>query len=193
MSWRVKGTLFRDYVRTIRAHKEVHWLAHFRLEDLPYLSEHIDGNAWYPMETFERMGLAILKLVADCDLQTVRMFGRSQVDWLLPKHLELLVAGDPVATISHFQQHRQSFFDFPALEVVDIAAYRALVSISFRMSPDAEQAACVQTLGFLERLMELATQQPPKAQFLSEAWKGSSRTVLEVCWKQPANPSSRLS
>lgn len=183
MSWRVKGTLFRDYVRTIRAHKQVHWLEHFRLEDLPYLTDHIDGNAWYPMETFERMGMAILKLVANRDLERVREFGRAQVDWLLPKHVDLLVTKDAVATIIQFQRHRQGFFDFPALEVVDVAASRALVSVSYRMSPEAEQAACIQTLGFLERLIELATSQPPKAQFLTEAWKGGARTLLEVVWK----------
>ena len=184
LSWRVKGKLFLDYVKTMRAHKNVSWTDHIHSEDLRYLSEQIDQDAWYPMEAYERMGLAIFKLIADGDLNKVRNFGGMSVDWLTPQMNDLLVAGDNPATVRRFQQYRQSFFDFPALEVVDLQADRALLSLAFRMSPAAEQAACIQTQGFLVRLLERVEATPPESQFLSKAWEGDARTLLELRWQK---------
>ena len=57
---RVKGTLFVDYVRMLRSRREMDWSKHLTAVDLGYLVQRIDPDGWYPMETFERMGLAIL-------------------------------------------------------------------------------------------------------------------------------------
>jgi hypothetical protein len=182
MNRRVKGTLFRDYVRTIRAHKDVHWLELFHLEDLPYLADRVDPEAWYPMATFERMGLAILKLVANNDWRQVQAFGSASVDWILNKHGDLLVVGDPSATVDRFQRERQSFFDFPAITVTELGREQAVIALSYGMSPLAEEAACVQTLGFFLRLVEKAGGRGAQAEFSSKAWGGDACTSLRLNW-----------
>ena len=112
------GTLFVDYVRMLRARKDIDWAKYFTPSDLPYLTQRIAPDAWYPMETFERMGLAILDLIAQKELETVKAFGAASVDWLAEQHPALLEKGDPRESIMRFQVLRQSFFDFPALEVL---------------------------------------------------------------------------
>ncbi len=71
-----------DYVRMLRARTDVDWSKLLRPIDLGYLVQRIDSAAWYPMETFERMGIAILAAIAQGQLDPVRMFGRASVDWL---------------------------------------------------------------------------------------------------------------
>ena len=64
----VKGTLFVDYVRMLRAKKGVDWSRWLAPHDLEMLRTQIEPEAWYPMSTFERMGLAILAEVAQGNL-----------------------------------------------------------------------------------------------------------------------------
>ena len=72
----VRGVLFLDYVRMLKAHKGVEWDAILAPEDAPYLKQQIDTTAWYPMSTFERMGNAILKFVAGDKMLPVQLWGR---------------------------------------------------------------------------------------------------------------------
>ena len=64
MARSVKGVLFADYVRMLRAHRDESWAEYLGRRS----SRHIDPDGWYPMETFERLGIAILKTVANEDL-----------------------------------------------------------------------------------------------------------------------------
>ena len=75
---RVKGTLFVDYVRMLRSRKDVDWSRHLRPEDLAFLGERVRHDAWYPMDSFERMGLAILAEISS-DMQIVQAWGRAQI------------------------------------------------------------------------------------------------------------------
>jgi hypothetical protein len=58
----VKGTLFA--ATSACAHKQTAWDAYLTLSDLFFLTERIDAAAWYPMDFFERLGLAILAEIA---------------------------------------------------------------------------------------------------------------------------------
>ncbi|HEV7554896.1 MAG TPA: hypothetical protein VGO00_05525, partial [Kofleriaceae bacterium] len=58
---RVRGVLFRDYVRMLRVVKHPELRAGLLTDDVALLDSKIDPEAWYPMETFERFGNAILK------------------------------------------------------------------------------------------------------------------------------------
>ena len=177
------GTLFVDYVRMLRARKDVDWAKYFSPDDLPYLTARIKPDAWYPMSTFERMGLAILDVVAHKDLETVKAFGAASVDWLAEQHPMLLEKGDPRESVMRFQVLRQSFFDFPALEVLGVSDTDAQLGIAYQMGPTAEEAAAVQTMGFFTRLLELAGAKNEEAKFTSRAWANEPSTVLELTWE----------
>jgi hypothetical protein len=88
---RVKGILFVDYVRMLRAHKGVDWAERLPAEDLPYLHRSIHPGSWYPMDTFERMGNQILQLVARGDL-TSTYFDFDALDVMMLHDEEALIA-----------------------------------------------------------------------------------------------------
>jgi hypothetical protein len=77
MPGHVKGVLFADYVRMLRAHRGRTLSEFLPLSDLAYLDQNIDLDAWYEMESFERLGLAIFEAIAVGDLGLVR-------DWAAP-------------------------------------------------------------------------------------------------------------
>jgi hypothetical protein len=190
----VKGTLFVDYVRMLRGRSDIDWSRRLKPVDLGYLVQRIDRAAWYPMETFERMGLAILADIAQGDFDTVRSFGRASIDWLSQTHEDLVAPGDPRDTMMRFQVLRQSFFDYRALEIGSISDGEASIVVAYGMGPRAEEAASWQTLGFFERLLELAGATHVNAWFASQAWTGDLVTTLELRWDQSpvsSNPVGR--
>jgi hypothetical protein len=81
-----------------------------------------------------------------------------------------------------FQVLRRSFFDYSALEIGSICDGEASILVSYEMGPRAEEAACWQTLGFLERLLERAGAHEVRASFASRAWTGDLVTKIQLQW-----------
>jgi hypothetical protein len=181
----VKGILFLDYVRMLKAHKGVDWAAHLHADDLPWLKAHIDPVAWYPMATFERMGNAILRFVAGGQLFPVQLWGRYSASQLKAAHPMLLEPNDPVETLNRFRVLRETFFDFPALELLLLHDGEAQIVIRYHMGMPAEEAAAYQTMGFFEGLLELAGAKEITGRFRERSWDGDPRTRLDLKWVGP--------
>jgi hypothetical protein len=179
---RVKGALFVDYVRMMRSSKGVDWSTYLAGGDEQYLEGLIDPNAWYPMGTFERMGLAILREVAQGNLVLVRAFGRDQLEGMTLRHPELVAPGDPRDSLMRFQVLQNTFFDYPAVEILRVSDGQAAVSVRYGMGQVAEEAASLQAMGFFERLIELSGGADVQAWFSAQSWKGAARTVIELRW-----------
>ncbi|HZU85698.1 MAG TPA: hypothetical protein VE987_22380 [Polyangiaceae bacterium] len=184
----VRGRLFVDYVRMLRAFKGGDWTKHLTPRDLDHLVMRIDPQAWYPMDTFERMGLAILAEIQP-DLETIRAWGRMQVDALCAQDPSPLVPDDAIETLMRFRVLRASFFDYAALDVPELTHGEATLVVSYAMSPHAEEAASWQTVGFFERLLELAGARDVVASFTSKAWDGDLVTTVRLTWVGPGQPT----
>jgi len=179
---RVKGALFVDYVRMIRAHKAVDWSRQLSVEDRRFLDVRIEPQLWYPMATFERMGLAILDELGRGDPMSAQAWGRYSTELLALDHPDLLVAGDPRESLMRFQVMRGSFFDFPAVSVGEITDHAARIEIRYGMGVRAEQAACHQTIGFFLQLLKLVGAEDPRAVFEKRSWEGDAATVVALSW-----------
>jgi hypothetical protein len=181
----VKGVLFLDYIRMLKAHKGVDWTKELLSSDLRYLDMQINVEGWYPMETFERMGNLILRFVANGELLPVRLWGRFSAAQMRTATPMLLAPGDPVETLHRFKVMRATFFDFAALEILMLTAEEAQIEIRYHMGMPAEEAAAVQTMGFFEGLLELAGAKDIHAAFREKSWANQGRTVLALRWSEP--------
>jgi hypothetical protein len=178
----VRGILFLDYVRMIKAHKTVDWAKHLPAEDILYIGDRIDPNGWYPMASFERMGNAILAQVAGGQLHAVHHWGKLSAAMLHAAHPMLLEKGDPVETLRRFRVQRATYFDFEALEVPMLHDGEAQIVIHYYMGMPAEEAASLQTQGFFEGLLQLASARNVTSVFREKSWEGSPRTLLDLRW-----------
>lgn len=174
--------LFADYVRMIRAHKDVEWSRHFEPVDLEYVNSRIELDAWYPMATFERLGNAILKEVAGGEVESARFWGRASVHHLRLLDSHLVVEGDPLETLMRFRVLRSTYFDFEALHVREATLGHARIEVQYFMGPMAEEAASWQTLGFFEQLLTVAGAEGIEARWLERSWAGDERTVMALDW-----------
>ncbi|CAN5689975.1 hypothetical protein BH11MYX1_BH11MYX1_19970 [soil metagenome] len=182
----VKGILFLDYVRMVRANRAIEWHVWLDPGDLHYvLEDTIDPTGWYPMETFERVGNAILEHVGMSELARVELWGRRSATQLVAASPMLLAQGDPVESINRFRVLRQTFVDFDALDVPLLHPGAAQLVPRFRMGRVAEQAACFQMLGFFAGLIEHAGGADVDAKFRQRSWDGDPQTRLDLSWTSP--------
>jgi hypothetical protein len=184
----VRGILFLDYVRMLKAQKSVDWSKHLPAEDVAYLNARIDKDAWYPMESFERMGNAILGTVAGGQLVGVHHWGRLSASVLRAAFPMLLAPDDPVESVNRFRVLRATYFDFDSIEVTMLHEGEAQLVIHYYMGMPAEEAASVQTQGFFEGLLELAGAKDIRSTFREKSWAGDPRTLLDLKWRGPLDP-----
>jgi hypothetical protein len=189
MPGHVKGVLFADYVRMLRAYRGRSIQEYLEPEDLAYLDQEIDLEAWYPMESFERLGLAIFQAIAEGDLGLVRDWGRASVARVVGAHQQVVVPRDPRDSLMRFFVLRRSFFDYDALSMLQLTDESASIGIEYGMSPAAERAASVQTMGFFEGLIGLAGGRDVHAEFIESSWRGDRQTIVGFTW-QPAAAQS---
>jgi hypothetical protein len=185
LSRNVKGVLFLDYVRMLRRSHATDWSQVLAPEDIVYLVARIESDKWYPMESFERLGNAILEHIANGEVQAARLWGRMSVDTLLVTAPNLLSPRDPLETLMRFRVFRSTFFDFEALAVPTLVDDHAEIVIAYGMGAMAEEAASYQTMGFFERLIELASATHIDAHFKARSWAGDARTLLALRWDPP--------
>ena len=154
MSRQVRGILFLDYVRMLRRYQVAERAkAHLLPDEARILTDRVDPTAWYSMETFERLGLAILHEIVLDEVDVIRLWGRSQLPNLLAFFPALATAAGPSEAVVRLSSFIQSLFDFACLSVERVDDVSTSVFVNYGMSPAAEEAAVRQTMGFFEELI----------------------------------------
>jgi len=184
---KVKGGLFVDYVRMLKKKKGVDWSKYLLPRDLLFLEQQILPSEWYPYETFERMGVAVLQEVAAGNLEAVLAFGQVSLDEMARAFSNLVCKGDPRESLMRFEVLRNSFFNFNAVTIETISAYYAKLRIEYSMSRIAEEAASHQAAGFFIQLLRLSGAKEIEYRFASKSWAGDPTTILELKWKEIGN------
>jgi CheY-like chemotaxis protein len=180
----VRGILFLDYVRMLRRSGSSQLSRYLNPEDLELLTRQVDIAEWYPMATFERFGLAILGEVVGSEVDSIRLWGRSQIPQILSFFPELRAEGDPRDTVIRFGNLLLSLFDYPAVTVETVDDESAVIRIGYGMGPAAEEAASWQTLGFFEALVEGSGGEQARGEFTVASWKTPGKpTSLLLRWK----------
>jgi CheY-like chemotaxis protein len=150
----VRGILFIDYVRMLRRYgASDRARASLPPDEAFYLSTRLDPEAWYPMEAFQRLGLALLAEVVGPELRVIRLWGRSQVATLVGFLPELGSAPGPGEAVTLLSTFVQGLFDFPCVVVERVEREQAEVRLDFGMGGPAEAAARLQAQGVFEELV----------------------------------------
>jgi hypothetical protein len=183
MAKNVKGVIFLDYARMIKKHKHLDWDKHLEPEDREILSQMILPSQWYPLESYQRMGLAVFHEFAKGDVETVRAWGRTSMDEMLKVYKTLVEEGEPLRTIEKFKILRSRFFDFEGIEIEPRPGNRVHIKVDLAFEGVAEEAYALQTLGGFERLLELSGAKEIRYQFLKKAWEGDGETVIDLSWE----------
>jgi len=80
-------------------------------EDWEIINGQILPSAWYPYENGRRIGFAVFKEIAQSNLETVRSFGRFSGKNFLEVYANVLVKGDPGASVEKLSVLNRTFSD----------------------------------------------------------------------------------
>jgi hypothetical protein len=153
--------------------------------DVGYVVHRVDPEGWYPMDTFERLGLVILSQVEGASLDAVRLWGSFSANEFARAHPELIAPGDPAESLMRLRVLRATLFDFPAFEIDLLEHVQARIAMRYHMGRTAEEAACIQTMGFCEGVLALAGARAIQASWLQCSWLGTERTLIGLKWCSP--------
>lgn len=182
----VRGVLYVDYVRMLRRQMPA-WRETLSPEDVALVGARIDVDAWYPMSSFERLGLAILDHVVGGEVDSIRLWGRQQVQAVLAFLPALRVDDDPRDAIMRFQAFFSSLFDFEAVVLDAVDDEEALIRVTYGMVARAEEAATWQTVGFYEELVAASGGREATGRLRSRSWlPGEPATTFAVTWTMAA-------
>lgn len=184
----MRGVLYVDYVRMIRRQLPA-WRSTLDPACVAALDRIVDVDGWYPMEDFERLGLAILDHVVGGEHDSIRLWGRQTVQALLG-FLPDLQASAPDEAVRRMQPYLSSLFDFPVMSLESVGAAGAVLRVSYFMGPRAEEAATWQAIGFFEELVVASGGRAASGSLLTRAWSGAPSTTFAITWSTTA-PSPR--
>ncbi|HEX4337869.1 MAG TPA: hypothetical protein VH062_18295 [Polyangiaceae bacterium] len=166
----------------IRRRKNVDWEGILPPEDVIYVWQQIRPDEWYPMSTFERLGIAILDHLEGATLDAVRLWGRFSAQQFDTGPDHMIVPGEPLESLMRLRVARRSMFDFHAFDIPMLTAGHAKVAMTYHMAPKAEEAACYQTMGFCEGVVSLSGGLNVRAEFQDRAWDGAPKTIFDLEW-----------
>ena len=127
----LKGTVILDLVKIIRALKDLPWDEYLQPEDWEIINSMALPTAWYPIESYMRMGLAVFKLAAGGSEEAVRQFGRQAMQGLFNgPYRPFLDKGDPHQAVGKFIELRRSLFNFSRMEAEKVSENSLRMTIS---------------------------------------------------------------
>ena len=181
----IKGSLIIDYVKMIRANPQLPWAEHLRPEDLELLKQMILPSSWYPMEVFQRIGMATFKLVAKENYAIIRAYGRAVSDRANAENPGLVVKGRARDTLRKYREFQNRLYSFKAADTEDLGPQHLLIHILTVPGEEAEAKLIVEiTSGTVERMIELSGGRNIQVKPIEAVWQGAKQNTLEVTWEE---------
>jgi hypothetical protein len=180
----VKGSLLVDFVKMIRATPDLPWADHLPAEDLELVNQMILPASWYPLESFQRIGLAVFKLVAKENYDMLRAYGRSQADKLHQENPGMVSQGRPGDTLEKQRVIQQRFYSFDLTESEDVGPGHIIVHIYTNPEEVGVKMMIEINSGQVERLIELSGGTNIEVKLIEAVWEGADRSSLEVKWEE---------
>lgn len=180
----VKGSLLIDFVKMIRGNPDLPWSEHMLPEDMDLVNQMILPASWYPMESFQRIGIAIFKLVAKEDYGLLRFYGRSMADKFNEELPGLVCEGRPADTLNKQGLIQQRLYSFDVAQTEDVGPCHMIVHIYTTPEEVAAKQMIEINSGLVERLLELSGATNIRVKLVEAVWEGAEKSSLEVKWEE---------
>jgi hypothetical protein len=180
----VKGSLMLDYVKTIKANPDLPWSDHLLPEDVELIKQYILPASWYPMEQYQRIGLAVFKLLVKENYEFLYAYGRSVADKMNADNPGLVVEGRARDTLVKYRAIQDRGYSFKAVETDDVGPGHIIVHILSAPEEKAAKLLIEIVSGTIGRLIELSGGKNVKIKLTESVWEGADQDSLEITWEE---------
>lgn len=186
----VKGTILIDFVRLIRANQNLPWDKYLTPEDINFMKTRIMPSSWYPMEIYERMGYATFMLIGKGDLKNSRAFGAfstQETFYNVYKNILFKEGESPISMLKRFVVLRKQFskHEDSSLEVMileELENNKVVMKVAAPENGKFLEPYAYHLSGMLEKLLEIAGAQNPKAEILKMESEKEREIIIELSW-----------
>jgi len=180
----VKGSVILDYVKMIRANPHLPWSDHLQPGDLEVINQLILPAYWYPLDLFQRVGLAVFKLVAKENYSLLRAYGRALADKMHAENPGLVVKGRPRDTLNKYRAIQHRLYSFKGIDNEDISPQHMITKLYSLPEDIGTPVYIEQVCGTIERLIELSGGGQARVQLLESVSQGAKHNTLEITWEE---------
>ena len=181
----VKGSVILDYVKMIRANPHLPWKELLKPEEWEQINRLILPASWYPLPLFQRVGLAVFKLIAKESYTLLRAYGRSLADQMHAENPGLVVKGRPLDTLHKYSAIHHRLYSFKGLDIEDISPQHIITHIYSQPEEIGIPAYLEQISGTVERLIELSGGRQVQVKLIESVLKGAKQNTLDQTWEGP--------
>jgi hypothetical protein len=179
----VKGGVIVDYLKIIRANPSLPWAEHLSAEDLAALDQMVLPASWYPIELFQRMGVAIFKLVSREKYSVVHAFAAALADRMAKENPGMLSAQSPRDTLKKFLAIQSRLYNFKMFESEDSGPRQMALQVNARREDVGKRLLVEICCATVKRLIELSGGKNIKVNTVEAMWEGGERNRVEVAWE----------
>jgi hypothetical protein len=177
---KVKGTMFVDLVKMIRANKRLNWSKYLSPADWEVINTRIVPSKWYSLELYEKFAMAVFQVLAKGNTDVVRQRGRVRGKELFEGvYQSIIISNDPMESLSRFVVSFGQFFNFSLNKFENAGNNHAKVS---HESEHPSMPYSFQLMGHLEVLVEIAGGKNVKIEMVAKQWEGAPSTVFDITW-----------
>jgi len=181
----VKGNVILDYVKMIRANPHLPWAEHLQTEDLEVVKQLVLPLSWYSLDQFQRLGVAVFKLIAKENYAVLRAYGRSLGDRMKADNPGMIARGGSRVTLARFSEIQKRLYSFSAQQIDDIGPGHIILHIYSTPADFGIPVYIEQLCGTIERLIELSGGRQVQIKFLESVLKGAKQNTLDITWEGP--------
>lgn len=180
----VKGSLLLDFANMIETSPGLPWSDHLLPEDLELIGQMILPASWYPVESFQRIGLAAFVLLAKENYAIIRAYGRSLADKLNEEYPGMVCKGRASGTIEKHRAIQERLYSFEITRAEQIGPGHIAVHIYTTPEEVGVRPMMEINSGTVERLIELSGGRNIEVKVTEAVWEGADRSTLEVKWEE---------
>lgn len=181
---KVKGTMFVDQVKMIRANKNLDWSKHLSPADWEIINTRVLPSEWYPLEIYVKCSMAVFKVVAQENLDVVRFRGKMRGKELFENvYKSLVTPNDPSFSLGRFVGVYMQLFNFSTLKLEHAGKNHERLYHDSKHTLHANRPYIHQLIGHLEVLIEMAGGKNVKFEIPDKQWEGAPVTIIDITWE----------
>ncbi|MFP4445861.1 MAG: hypothetical protein ACLFPD_06400 [Desulfosudaceae bacterium] len=177
----VKGTLFINIAKNIKADKTGVFDKFLTDEDRQILSKLILQSAWYPYETYRNCLTAIAAVLAKNDPDILKDWGREQGQATMETIYKLaLKKDDAQEAMNSYDRVVKAQFNFGSITGTMVGDQEMHITME-GFDKDFEAWYHIAS-GWMEKYLELVLKKPVKSRIIKKSWEGAPATVFQLTW-----------
>ncbi len=180
---KVKGSLLAIQARFIRANKDKDWDKYLKQEDWDIISGRVLPSVWYPLDTFERCGVAVFELMAGGDLKVIRAMGKESTEMLVKGIYKMLpTESGPARALSELVNFIRLVFNFGEWRLEKLDEKNVKIIFVFGESSPGIELFCNLMMGAFEGMIEMGGGKNCSINFAVREWERDPETIFDIKW-----------